>query len=390
VDVGETDQRDKDEEIDQGTHEGNHVTNDPTTPDTHGRARTYVDWEFAKTTGKRLVPAGPAVSPDEAADTVAAIRAAADAAQSPVAETARMHAPGEAPAPVVVDRPTWIDANVDSMAALVDPVFATILSQPTRHSQSGQAGPGFGSSIGGKVTGAEAGGLLAFMASKVLGQYDLAPGGTPKLMLVAPNLVHVQRELAVDPHDFRLWVCMHEETHRVQFTANAWLRDHLIEGAQTLATELTPDPRELAERLEQVVRQIPDAISRGGQGIIDVFTTPEQRERLAALTAVMSLLEGHADVVMDEVGPSVVPSVAEIRRKFNQRRRSAGAVDRMLRRLLGLEAKMRQYRDGAVFVRAVVDEVGVEKFNAIWTSPETLPRAEEIPDPAAWVRRVHG
>ena len=97
--------------------------------------------------------------------------------------------------------------------------------------------------IGGKVTGGEAGALLAFMSSKVLGQYDLAPGGTPQLMLVAPNLVQVERELGVDPADFRLWVCMHEETHRVQFTAVPWLRDHMIDRVRTLADRHGARPR---------------------------------------------------------------------------------------------------------------------------------------------------
>ena len=104
----------------------------------------------------------------------------------------------------------------------------------------------------------------------------------------------------------------------------------------------------------------------------------------------MSLLEGHADVVMDDVGPAHIPTVAQIRARFTQRRKGAGAPDRLLRRLLGLEAKMRQYRDGAVFVRGVQDTVGVEGFNAVWASPDTLPLAREIADPQAWVRRVHG
>jgi putative hydrolase len=104
----------------------------------------------------------------------------------------------------------------------------------------------------------------------------------------------------------------------------------------------------------------------------------------------MSLLEGHADVVMDDVGPAHIPTVAHIRAKFSEKRKGAGAPDRMLRRLLGLEAKLRQYRDGAVFVRGVQKSVGVDGFNAIWTSPETLPLAREIEDPQAWVRRVHG
>jgi coenzyme F420 biosynthesis associated uncharacterized protein len=243
--------------------------------------------------------------------------------------------------------------------------------------------------IGGKVTGAEMGGLLAFLSSKVLGQYDLAPGGIPRLLLVAPNIVATERKLAVDPTDFRRWVAMHEETHRVQFTAVPWLRDHMVASTQALAVDMAPTPDDLSKRFEQLTKNLPEVLS-SGEGIGQLFATPEQKAKIADLTAVMSLLEGHADVVMDAVGPRVIPSVQEIRRKFDERRNSSVGVDRLLRKLLGLEAKMRQYRDGAVFVRAVTDQVGREGFNAVWSSPESLPRASEILDPDTWVRRVHG
>ncbi|MDF2090819.1 zinc-dependent metalloprotease [Knoellia sp. 3-2P3] len=357
---------------------------DTSDPGPAGAGPGPVDWEFAKQAGARIVPAGPKVSADEAAGVVASIHRAAARAQQPVAETARLHAPGEAPAPLVVDRPTWIGLNADSMSAMVDPVFAQIVGRRKQQPSAAVA------AVGGKVTGGEAGALLAFMASKVLGQYDLAPGGTPRLLLVAPNVVHVERELGVDPDDFRLWVCMHEETHRVQFTAVPWLREHMIERARSLASEMAPDPDKLQDVLSRLSRQLPEAFKSGGTGITELIATPEQRERLAQMTAVMSLLEGHADVVMDEVGPQVIPSVAEIRAKFNERRKGVGAFDRLLRRLLGLEAKMRQYRDGAVFVRSVIDEVGVDGFNRVWTSPETLPLPREIEEPSAWVARVHG
>ena len=127
-----------------------------------------------------------------------------------------------------------------------------------------------------------------------------------------------------------------------------------------------------------------------GAGLLELIQTPEQREALAGLTAVMSLLEGHADVVMDEVGPQVIPTVSLIRERFTSRRAGRGAVDKLLRRLLGLDAKMRQYADGAKFVRGVVETVGMAGFNVVWSGPETLPLPAEIADPGAWVRRVHG
>ncbi len=119
-----------------------------------------------------------------------------------------------------------------------------------------------------------------------------------------------------------------------------------------------------------------------------MLSTPEQKELIDRMTGVMSLLEGHADVVMDGVGPSVIPSVGKIRGKFNERRKGVGVLDKVLRRLLGLDAKMAQYRDGAKFVRHVVDEAGMEQFNAVWERPEHLPTKAEITDPKAWMSRV--
>jgi len=123
---------------------------------------------------------------------------------------------------------------------------------------------------------------------------------------------------------------------------------------------------------------------------MDLFSSPEQKAVIDRITGVMSLLEGHADVVMDGVGPEVIPSVAEIRTRFTERRKGVGALDRLMRRLLGLDQKMAQYRDGAVFVRHVVDKVGMEGFNAVWSEPAHLPSKTEILDPQLWVARVHG
>jgi coenzyme F420 biosynthesis associated uncharacterized protein len=151
------------------------------------------------------------------------------------------------------------------------------------------------------------------------------------------------------------------------------------------------DPGRVAAMLGEAVRRIGEVV-RGDENVslLDLMSTPEQRVVMDRVTGVMSLLEGHADVVMDGVGPGVIPSVDRIRRKFDERRKGVGHLDRVLRRLLGLDVKMAQYRDGAAFVRAVVDKVGRDGFNAVWSEPAMLPSKAEIGDPAAWVRRVHG
>ena len=201
------------------------------------------------------------------------------------------------------------------------------------------------------------------------------------MLLVAPNIVHVERELDADPTDFRLWVCLHEETHRVQFTAVPWMRDHLYEQIGRLSDVIEP-----TRLLDDGLKGLSEALKGESKGsLLDILGSPEQREIMDHLTGVMSLLEGHADVVMDGVGPSVIPSVKDIRKKFTRRRQGVGMLDKFLRRALGLDAKMAQYRDGAAFVRGVVDKVGMADFNVVWQDPAHLPTKAEIADPAAWV-----
>ncbi|WP_210424406.1 zinc-dependent metalloprotease [Gephyromycinifex aptenodytis] len=350
-------------------------------------ARSFIDWDFARATARRLAPPGPKISAQEARAAVDELRAAAARAHGPVAETARLHTPPDTPDALVVDRPTWVDVNISSFSGLMDPVVAKLLERP------GRPMPQAMRFVGGKATGTEVGTLLSFLSTKVLGQYDIAPGRPAqyaRLLLVAPNVVEVERELGLNPSDFRLWVCLHEETHRVQFTANPWLRDHMAQASRSVLSELAPDMDTLTERLRMIATQLPEAMRRGGTGLLGLIATPEQQRHIAEVTAFMALLEGHADVVMDDVGPAIVPSVETIRAKFDRRREGMGPVDIIIRRLLGLEAKMAQYRDGAAFVRGVTSKVGVDGFNAVWTSPQTLPTPEEISDPARWVARVHG
>lgn len=362
-----------------------------------------VDWNLAVATATRLVRPGPEVSRDEARAVVAELRRHARTSEEHVRAFTRMTA-GGSPLPdtpvLVVDRAGWVRANVAGFRELLGP----LLTKMQDRRAGAPAGAVLGA-VGGKVTGVELGMLLSFLASRVLGQYEtFAPVGTDlpgnpatggRLLLVAPNIVHVERELEVSPHDFRLWVCLHEETHRTQFTAVPWLRAHLEGEIQAFLGATEVEPGALLERVREAVQSFTGARPEGERGegahsFVELVQTPEQREVLGRLTAVMSLLEGHADFVMDGVGPEVVPTVAEIREKFQQRRASgAGRLDVALRRLLGLDAKLRQYRDGERFVRAVVGEVGTDGFNRVWTSPNTLPTKAEIARPADWVARVH-
>ncbi|WP_210649923.1 zinc-dependent metalloprotease [Nocardioides sp. SYSU D00065] len=334
-----------------------------------------VDWDLAVNVGSRVAGPGPDVSPDEAAAVVLELREGAARSTPLVREFTGLHTEGGTAPVLVVDRRGWVRANADGFATILGPIVDKLAERKGQPSA-------FAEAVGSRVTGAEVGLLLGFLGSKVLGQFDPFYSPHGRLLLVAPNIVHVEREIHADPADFRLWVCLHEETHRVQFTANPWLGDHLLAQMHAVADSIEPSA------LLDGLRRGAEAIRGGNGSVLDLVSSPEQKEILDRVTGVMSLLEGHADVVMDGVGPTVIPSVEQIRRKFNQRRQGLGSLDKLLRRLLGLDAKMAQYRDGAAFVRHVVDKVGMDDFNAVWSGPETLPSKAEIGDPDAWVARV--
>lgn len=339
-----------------------------------------VDYGLAVSTARRLAPAGPDLSLVEAADVVAELREVTAAAEEHVrAVTGLSGEPGPA---TVVDRGGWAQANVEGFKVVLEPMADRMLA-----ARNGRRAPGrTATAVTGKVAGLQMGSILAWLSSKVLGQYEaFTTAGRPgRLVLVAPNIVEAERRLGVDPSDFRLWVALHEVTHRTQFTAVPWLHGHVRSEVEALldAADLDDPARVVARLREGIVERRP---------LVELLQTPAQRVVLERVTAFMSLLEGHAEHVMDGVGPSVVPSVAHIRERFQARRRQRGGpVDRLLRRLLGLDLKALQYAEGSVFVGHCVDAVGMAGFNRVWDSPETLPTRQEIREPDLWVRRLHG
>jgi coenzyme F420 biosynthesis associated uncharacterized protein len=356
-----------------------------------------IDWNVAVQTGIRLVRPGPQVSPEDAHQVVAQLRELSQVAQGHVRDFTGMDGALDPSPAQVVDRPGWIRANVDGFRVVLEPLMDQLAERRGPGLLGGGAGGAVMQAVGSRVTGIQVGSILAYMAGRVLGQYELFlppdPDGrapTGRLTLVAPNIVQVEREMGVDPDDFRLWVCLHEETHRAQFASVSWLRTYVQEQMTEFLLASDLDPGAMLERLREAAGAVADVVRGGDSSLIDAIQTPEQRKILDRLTAVMTLVEGHGDYVMDAVGPEVVPSVAEIRSRFQGRRDGTGRLDKTIRRLLGLDLKMKQYAEGSRFVRQVVGQVGMDGFNRVWGSPETLPTREEIIEPALWITRIVG
>ena len=343
-----------------------------------------IDWDVAARAARRFSPPPPSVTRAEADQVVGELYQAASRAGDHVAELTALHEPPVSAATRVIERAAWVDVNAAGMRNVLTPLVEKL----TADNPVGR----LAESIGGRVTGVQVGLVLGFLSGKVLGQFEFfdRPGG--QLLLVAPNIVSVERQLKVTSSDFRLWVCLHEVTHRVQFTAVPWLRQHMYDEVAALTAATETDPSAIKERLSAGVSELVKVV-RGqgdGDGLLNVIATPEQRAVVDRITAFMSLVEGHAEYVMNGVPRSVIPSQYVIEKRFAVRRRRGGnALDRVLRRLLGLDMKTKQYVDGSAFVRTVIERVGVDGFNAIWSSKQTLPTKAEISEPLSWIKRVH-
>src|SRR6478609_8061503 len=251
--------------------------------------RTMIDWDLAVSTASRLAGAGPVITRPEADAVVDELRAGAEKSTPLVRDYTGLVAQERSAPVLVVDRTGWIQANADTFASVIGPLVERLRTKRGTP-------PGVVDAFGSKITGLEVGGLLGFMSSKVLGQFDPFYGGfgpeadragaSGRLLLVAPNIVHVERELDVDPTDFRLWVCLHEETHRVQFTAVPWMRDHLFSEFNALAD--TVEPQRL---LDDGFKRLSEALKGGSSAsLLDLMGSPEQKEIVDRVTGVMSLL----------------------------------------------------------------------------------------------------
>ena len=286
----------------------------------------------------------------------------------------------------VTDRPGWIRANVASFQRLIRPFTDKLADKlPPNPVMAG---------VTRSVAGAEVGVLLGWMSTRVLGQYDMlliegddGAGDQDMVYFVGPNILSLEKRYAFPPREFRLWIALHELTHRAQFTGVPWLRPYFLSLVNSSISGFEPDPRRFLAALRTAVDDV-----RAGRnpldegGLVTMLASPEQRAVLAKVQGLMSVLEGHGDLTMDRAGTALVPSASRFQEVMHQRRASTG-VTRLVQRLVGLEAKLRQYQEGEAFLEAI-EAAGPRNVELLWRGPEWLPDAAEIRHPQAWLDRV--
>jgi coenzyme F420 biosynthesis associated uncharacterized protein len=286
----------------------------------------------------------------------------------------------------VTDRAGWVRANIASFQRLLRPLTEKV---------GERLADGPFTSVARKAAGAEVGTLLGWMSTRVLGQYDLlvvedeAADDQDIVYYVGPNVLSLEKRFAFPPREFRLWLALHEVTHRAQFTGVPWLRPHFLALVDETLGSVDADP----SRLFHAVGRIADGMRKGQNpladgGLAHLLATPEQAEALQKVAGLMSLLEGHGDVTMDRAGADRIPSAERFSRVLRARRRQVSPALRLLQQLLGLEAKMNQYEQGEKFIAAVEGVGGPELLNFAFEAPMNLPTLAEIRAPERWVARM--
>jgi coenzyme F420 biosynthesis associated uncharacterized protein len=345
-----------------------------------------VDWVVAQRVAMRVAGREPfsesyhadSLEPDFVELTAQAERLVAD-------ETGLVSLAGPARARVT-DRAGWVGANVASFQRLLRP----ILDKVGPRLEANPMAP-----VAQKLAGAEVGMVLGWMSTRVLGQYDLliieeeSPLDQDLVYYVGPNVLSLEKQFAFPPREFRLWLALHEVTHRAQFTGIEWMRPHFLSLVSQTLDAVDPDPKAFMA----VLARVAESFRRGENpladgGIMTLVASPEQREVLDQVSGLMSLLEGHGDITMDRAGRDLIPSAERFSRVLRQRRESTQGLARLLQQLIGLEAKLNQYAQGEAFITAVEAAGGPALLNEAWKSPDNLPTLAEIKDPSTWIQRV--
>jgi coenzyme F420 biosynthesis associated uncharacterized protein len=345
-----------------------------------------VDWTFAEKVAVRAAGREPfaesyhvdSLQPDFD-------RLTSQAEELVAAETGLRSLTGPARARVT-DRAGWIHANLSSFQRLLRPLLEKF---------DDKVSASFAAPITTRLAGAELGMVLGWMSGRVLGQYDLLvieeedPADQDLVYYVGPNVLALEKRYAFPPEEFRLWLALHEVTHRAQFTGVPWLREHFIGLVHETLGAVEPDP----QRLFDAVNRVAEAIRSGRNpladgGLVNLVAGPEQRAVLDKVSGMMSLLEGHGDVTMDRAGEGLVPGAERFGRVLRQRRESARGLNRLVQQLIGLEAKLSQYAEGEAFIGQVERAGGRRLLERAWEEPAHLPSLLEIREPHRWIERM--
>ncbi|QSB05052.1 zinc-dependent metalloprotease [Natronoglycomyces albus] len=339
-----------------------------------------LDWNTALACARVLGRGGPSVPMATATAAVTELREVAAESVGMVSEYTRLECNPLVPIEVV-DRYRWVEANVDGLSALL-----------RRYEKPAEGGEGSNPiTAASRLAGAQAGVVLSYVSSKVLGQLEPFATESGRLLLVAPNVVETERKLRLPTTDFRLWIAIHESTHLAQFSGVNWLRSHFLHLIDNFFAADDESDRSVSQ-MRRALATAADGVrgrNSSGTSLLQAVVTDEQRDALNQLQNLMTVLEGHAEATMDAVAQTHIRNLDLLRRRFDHRRHHPGPVQRLIRQLLGMDGKIQQYARGRAFVDHAIAEAGIDGFNRIWNTPDNLPTEDEIGRPQQWLQRIN-
>ncbi len=343
-------------------------------------AARLADWDTALQIGRKVSGPGPGVPAVERARMREDFAELVPHAEDLIKTFCGLEVGGFRSRAWVMARSEWMRQNLNGVQRLLEPLAERVLADQKHRAEYKR-----------KAMGAQAGALFGYVARRVLGQYDvfLPPDDEGLLYFVGPNVAEVERQFSLPQRDFRLWIAIHEVTHRVQFGAAPWLKAYLAGLVDTYIASISLDSRELMDQLKRAAEEARAGADVRGMGGVFLLLSPDQRELFVRMQGMMALLEGHASYVMNEVARDHVADVDRMRRSLAARRRS-NVAERTLQRAIGFDQKIKQYDIGERFVREVVSRAGMETFNQVWRSSDRLPSVEEIAEPDRWLTRIEG
>lgn len=349
-------------------------------------ATSAVDWDLAERVAARAAGTDPFHRSYHADSLVADFDELTTRAEEQVAATTGLRSLAGPARARVDDRAAWVQANIASFQRLLRPVTSRLEEK---------MGSGLAAPVARRIAGAEVGALLGWMSGRVLGQYDLLviededPEEQDLVHYVGPNILALEKKFAFPPREFRQWLALHEVTHRMQFTGIPWMREHFLGLVDGMVSAVDEEPKQVLEAVARAAEQIrkgTNPLDEGG--LAAVFSSPAQRDLLEHIGGLMSLLEGHGDVTMDRAGADQIPSSARFGQVLRHRRQNASPLIKVLQKVIGLEAKLKQYEQGERFIEAVEGAGGPEQLERAWEDPANLPTMTEVRDPKTWLARV--
>jgi coenzyme F420 biosynthesis associated uncharacterized protein len=348
---------------------------------------TIFDWDRVGAIARRTLPAERLMTADErAASEATYARILREIAEPLAAYTGVQLALADIEVQAL-DRQDWVQTNIGNFRELLQP-FEDLYRDA---SPSAFDLPAF-NVIGRLLLSGEIGVLLGYLARRVLGQYDISMLGARasepgKLYFVEPNIQNAQLRLGLPHEEFRAWLALHEATHACEFEGHPWIRQYFNATLQEYLESVVDRLKEGGGAVSSIVSRAVERFAVGGN-LIDALMSPQQRALVSRLQALMSLLEGYSNHVMNAVGRGMLPHLEEIEHRVEARSRQRGTAELLFLRITGLQMKLDQYRLGAAFVNRVNDERGIAFMNQVWEGPDKLPTEDEIHDPALWMRRM--